>query len=171
MRSLLLLFAVILGCGPDPADMAKNLESENPVIREDTAKIAHNFDSPEVRSALVEALDDEAEMVRFNAIKSLVELEETQAVSKLVEMLETEESPKVHREVIDALGQLQQVEAVPALIAHIERNMDPKPPLNAIWALGFLEDNQSLALLSALAEHEDPYVAWNSKKALASLRP
>ena len=171
MRWAVVCIAALLGCGPDPADIAGNLTSENPVIREDTAKIAHNFDSPEVRSALIDALDDESEMVRFNAINSLVELEEADAVSKLVEMLDTEESPKVHREVIDALGRLKQTEAVPALIAHIEANMDPKPPLNAIWALGFLEDNQSLELLSGLAEHDDPYVAWNSKKALANLRP
>jgi HEAT repeat protein len=161
----------MLACGPAPEDIAGNLQSENPVIREDTAKIASNFDSPEVREALISVLNDENEMVRYNAVKSLIELEETEAVPKLIEMVDTEESEKVRREVIDALGRLGQTEAVPVLMAHIEANMEPKPPLNAIWALGFLEDNQSMELLSELAEHPDSYVAWNARKALANLRP
>jgi HEAT repeat protein len=170
MRTLLIA-VLLLACGASPDDIAKNLESDNPVIREDTAKIAHNFDSPEVREALIALLVDEREMVRYNAVKSLVELEEAEAVPALVEMLETEESQKVLREVIDALGRLGDTDAVPVLIAHIEATKDPKPPLNAIWALGFLEDNQSMELLSELAEHPDKYVAWNARKALANLRP
>ena len=171
MRTGILPLIVLLACGPDPADIAKNLESENPVIREDTAKIAHNFDSEEVRQGLIGALSDESEMVRFNAVKSLVELEEAGAVPTLLERLEVEESPVVEREIIDALGQLKDVDAVPVLMAYIEANSDPTPPLNAIWALGFLEDNSSLGLLSELSEHPDAFVAWNARKALANLRP
>ena len=178
MRWMLLTIIWLAGCGAKPEDIAKNLSSDNPVIREDTAKIAHNFDSPEVREALIYALDDDSKMVRYNAMKSLVRLEETGAVPKLIEMLDhvpvkpaEEIDVKMHREVIDALGQLGQVEAVPALIAYIEANQLPKPPLNAIWALGFLEDNSSMDLLGRLVEHEDPYVAWNARKALANLRP
>jgi HEAT repeat protein len=170
MRALWI--AVLLSaCGASPDDIAKNLESDNPVIREDTAKIAHNFDSPEVREGLVALLHDEREMVRYNAVRSLVELEDTDAVPAMMEMLETEESQKVLRELIDALGRLGDADAVPVLIAYIEANKEPKPPLNAIWALGFLEDNESLALLSELAEHPDNYVAWNARKALSNLRP
>ena len=168
----------LLGCGPEPTDIAKNLSSDNLVIREDTAKIAHNFDSPEVREALILALDDESLQVQLNAVKSLVHLEEAGAVPKLIGMLEnapkepqSELEAKLCREVIDALGQLKQPEAVPALIAHIRANQEPKPPLNAVWALGFLEDNASLELLTELVEHRDPYVAWNARKALSSLRP
>ena len=160
-----------LACGPDPADIAKNLGSENPVIREDSAKIAHNFDAPEVRSGLIALLDDSAADVRINAIKSLIELEETEAVPKLITMLETETDPQVHREVIDALGRLGESEAVPVLISYIEDNMQPSPPLNAIWALGYLQDNSSLTLLSDLADNSDIYVAWNARRALSNLRP
>ena len=144
--------------GPEPTDIAKNLSSE--LHREDTAKIAHNFDSPEVREALILSLDDESLQVKLNAVKSLVHLEEAGAVPKLISMLEqapkepqSEMEAKLYREVIDALGQLKQPEAVPALIAHIRANQEPKPPLNAVWALGFLEDNASLELLTELVEH------------------
>ena len=178
MRWMLWLLFGLIGCGPEPADIARNLSSDNLVIREDTAKIAHNFDSPEVREALIYALDDESLKVQFNAVKSLVHLEEAGAVPKLIEMLEnapkipqSEIEAKLYREVIDALGQLKQAEAVPALIAYIEANQEPKPALNAIWALGFLEDNASLELLTELVEHRDPYVAWNARKALSNLRP
>ena len=178
MRWFLWVWVGLVGCGPEPSDIARNLASDNLVIREDTAKIAHNFDSPEVREALIQSLDDESLKVKFNAVKSLVHLQEAGAVPKLIDMLEnapkeptSEIEAKLYREVIDALGQLKQAEAVPALMAHIEANLEPKPPLNAIWALGFMEDNSSLELLTKLVEHRDPYVAWNARKALSNLRP
>ena len=56
-----LLGAFLAGCGPSPGDIAANLSSNNPVTREDTAKIARNFGSPEVEAALLEvAHDDDA---------------------------------------------------------------------------------------------------------------
>ena len=70
----LLVLGLCAACGASPDEVARNLSSPNPVVKEDSAKIADNFDSPEVRAALVVALQDPSERTRLNAIESLVEM-------------------------------------------------------------------------------------------------
>jgi len=161
-----------LACGgPEPEDIARNLGSKNPVVREDTARIARNFESPEVIKALIGALSDPSEKVRLNAIDSLVLLEADEAVPTLMNLVNTDASDLVKKEAVDALGRLGDKQAVPVLLAHIQGRMGPegRPPLNAIWALGSLGDASALPLLSKLREHSDPYVAWNANQALRAL--
>ncbi len=160
----------LVACGPSSEDLAKNLGSDNPAVREDTAKIARNFGSPEIEAALVAALDDPVEAVRLNAVESLIILETAEAVPVLVERLGQEPSAEVQREMVDALGRLGDVSAVPVLIAYVEAR-EADPPLNAIWALGVLEDSASLPLLARLRESEDPYVRYSANEALRNLRP
>ncbi len=163
------LFA-LLACGPSSDDIATNLTSANPVVREDTAKIARNFGSDAVESALIKVLDDSESRVRSNAIESLVELECAAAVGPLMARLEAEKEPLVQRAIVDALGRLGDTQAVPALITHLKSRIDD-PPLNVIWALGALEDHRALEVLAGLRKSSDPYVVWNVNQALRNLRP
>ena len=166
-----LLFA-LMACGPSSNDIARNLQSANPAVRVDTAKISRNFGSDAVEKALIGALDDEIEQVQVHAIESLAELEAKQAVPALVEVVQAQTaSPRVLSAAVDTLGRLGDTEAVPTLIAYLEANEAKAPPLNAIWALGFLEDHRSLAVLSRLRASKDPYVRWNATLALRNLRP
>ncbi len=160
----------ILACGPSSGDIAANLKSSNPMVRQDTAKIARNFGSDAVEAALIGALSDEEKQVRANAIDSLVELECVEAVSSLVTRLDLETDPYVQQLIVDALGRLGEASAVPALITHLEENI-ANPPLNVIWALGALEDARALGVLSTLRSSSDAYVVWNVNQALRNLRP
>ena len=160
----------LLACGPSPDDIATNLQSANPVVREDTAKIARNFGSDAVEAALVEVLGDPESKVRLNAVESLVELDSIDAVPSLMKRLQVETEPRVQRAIVDALGRLGDTQAVPALIAHLKTHIDD-PPLNVIWALGALEDHRSLDVLAGLRASTDPYVVWNVNQALRNLRP
>ena len=174
MMSGFFLGALLTGCGPSSEDIAANLSSNNPVTREDTAKIARNFGSPEVEAALLEALSDPAQKVRYNALESLIELETVEAVPAIMAMLEVETDRDVEQLAVDALGRLKDPQAVPTLIAYIETCRDDPAravPLNAIWALGFIGDAQAMALLSELREDSDTYLSWNADQALKSLRP
>ena len=166
MMWLLVLFA----CGPSPEDIAANLTSPNPVVREDTAKIARNFGSDAVEKALMEVLDDAEAVVRLHAIESLVELECTDAVPVLMTRLTEESHPATQRAIIDALGRLGDVQAVPVLVDFLQKRMD-SPPLNVVWALGALEDHRALSVLAELRSSKDPYVLWNVNQALRKLRP
>lgn len=170
----LLLIGALTACGPSPDDIAANLSSNNPVTREDTAKIARNFGSPEVEAALIAALKDESVKVRYNALESLIELETVEAVPTIMAMLSLEEDREVEQLAVDALGRLKDPQAVPVLLAYIETCRDDPSrtvPLNAIWALGFIGDSQALDLLSELREDSDTYISWNAEQALKNLRP
>jgi HEAT repeat protein len=166
-----LFVLALFACGPSSSDIAKNLESPNPVVREDTAKIARNFGSDTVEKALIGAISDAGDKVRFNAVNSIAELEAEQAVPALIDRLEEEPAPLVQRAIVDALGRLGDAKAVPTLITYLEEREDKAPPLNAIWALGNLEDHRSLELLSRLRLSKDVYVRWNASVALRNLRP
>ncbi len=166
-----LLPALVLACGPAPEDIAANLASDNPAVREDTAKIAKNFDSEAVRAALVKALDDPSEAVRLNAVDSIAEIGAEEAVPALIHLVEDDPSDLVKRDAVDALGRLKAVEAVPVLISYIEAREDTRVPLNAVWALGFIGDKRALPLLARLRDNPDPYVAYNANEALRNLKP
>ena len=161
---------LLLACGPSSSDLVTNLGSANPVTREDTARIARNFGSPELEAALIGVLGDAETKVRINAIESLIDLESKAAVEPLIGRLEMETDPRVQRLVVDALGRLGEPAAVPALVTYLEARLDD-PPLNAIWALGTLEDGRALSVLAGLRASSDPFVIWNVNQALRLLRP
>lgn len=165
---------VLLACGPDAESVALQLSSENPAMREDSARRARNFDSPIVIEGLIKSLDDPSEKVRSHAVDSLIALNAKEAVPRLVVHMSEDSSPLVRRQCIDAVGRLGDVSAVPALIALLEASQvatPPEPPLNAIWALGELGDQSALPVLSKLRDSPDPYVAYNANQALRKLRP
>jgi len=166
----MMLLLMLLACGPSSGDIVNNLQSTNPVVREDTAKIARNFGSDSVEEGLVGVLDDVEAKVRKNAIESLIELDAVAAVPALTKRLELESDPVVQRWIVDALGRLGDNSAVPALVAFLEARLED-PPLNVIWALGALEDDRALPVLSGLRSSADPYVIWNVNQALRELRP
>ncbi|MCB9777314.1 MAG: HEAT repeat domain-containing protein [Alphaproteobacteria bacterium] len=165
-----LLLSGILACGPGPDVVAAQLSSDNPAVREDTARRARNFDDPAVVAALVEALQDPSEKVRLHAIDSLIALHAREAVPALVTVMQQDDSDEVRKDAIDALGRIGDPQAGPALIALLDDNR-AKPPLNAIWAVGQLGDINALAVLSDLRESDDPYVVYNANQALRRLRP
>ena len=120
------MMAGLFACGLSSSDVARNLQSKNPVVLEDTAKIARNFGSDGVEKSLMEAISDPVEKVRFNAVNSLAELEAQQAVPALMERLDVETQPLVQRAIVDALGRLGDVQAVPTLIAYLEAREDAR---------------------------------------------
>jgi len=166
----MILLLSLLACGPSSEDIATNLASANPVVREDTAKIARNFGSESVEAALMGVLVDDEAVVRLNAIESLVELECVEAVPALMSRLDAEPNLKARRAIVDALGRLGDVQAVPILVQYLKDRVDD-PPLNVIWALGALEDHRALEVLAGLRSSTDPYVVWNVNQALRNLRP
>ena len=167
-----MIWFIFFACGPNATDITKNLSSDNPVVREDSAKIARNVTpSSELVSALILMLDDPSLKAQKNAIETLVELEAEEAVPRLCELLldPTISDPILHS-TLDALGRLKSKEAVPSLIDFLSKNPN-EPELDAIWALGFIGDNRAMDILSELRMHSDAYVSHNATVALRELRP
>ena len=177
----MMLLSLLVACGAGPDEIATAIKSENPVMREDGAKIAQNFDDTVVIDALVSVLADPSEQVRLNAVESLAELEAASAAPALIERLEKDESPKVKRAAADAIGRLVAKEGVPALLAYLATfPSNDREQLAAIWAIGHIGDEggldpdiKSSALLALVQIRDttaDPYVRYNTNAALRTLK-
>jgi HEAT repeat protein len=128
---------LLAGCSPAAEDIAKAIGSDNPVMREDGAKIAQNYDDDVVADALIKVLTDPAEQVRLNAIESICEIEATKAGPALIERLRTDDSVKVRRAAADALGRLQTKDAIPDLVTYVNGfGPDDHEQLAGLWAIG-----------------------------------
>lgn len=179
----MLLALLLAACGPAPEDIARAIGSDNPVMREDGAKIAQGYDDPAVIEALVKVLSDPSETVRLNAIESLAELEATRAVPALTDSLNGDPSPKVKRAACDALGRLVAVEAVPDIIAYVESfGPNDRSQLVGLWAIGWIgsqaggglpaEVKKSAlnVLVSRRDGSSDKFIVYQSKAALRTLK-
>ncbi|MFN7145666.1 MAG: HEAT repeat domain-containing protein [Myxococcota bacterium] len=177
----MMLLALLLACGAGPDEIAIAIKSENPVMREDGAKIAQNFDDEVVVEALVAVIADPSEQVRLNAIESLAELEAASAAPALVERLKADESPKVRRAAADALGRLLAKDAVPELITYVSGfPPDDRQMLAGVWAIGFIGNEggldpavkkTALEMLVHLRDTTtDRYVRYNVNAALRTLK-
>ena len=168
----LLVVGLSWGCGPAADDIANNLSSDNPVVREDSAKMARKHDDEVVIKALVMAIQlDPSARVREHAVDSLAELEAVEAVPALIEVVQRDPEADVVSAAIDALGRLGDTRAVPVLLAHLETHGADRPTLNVIWALGNIGDGRALPLLTSLRDTDDAYVAYNVERALRELKP
>ena len=177
MSSVLVL---LVGCGPAPEDIAKAIASENPVMREDGAKIAQNYDDPAVVDALIEVLSDPSEKVRLNAVESLAELEASAAIPALTDSLNGDPSPKAKRAAADALGRLKAKEAIPDLIAYVDSFApDDRGQLAALWAVGNIggeglpADAKARALEILVSRREgttDKFILYTANYALRTLK-
>jgi hypothetical protein len=175
-----MILVLLLACSPSAEDIAKAIGSENPVMREDGAKIAQNFADPVVEAALVTTLSDPSIDVRLNAIESLAEIEASTAGPALVERLNVDESSRVRRAAADALGRLKTKEAVPALILYVQGfGPNDHEQLAGVWALGNIggegldgdAKTAVLATLSALRDATaDPWVRYVTSSALRTLK-
>jgi HEAT repeat protein len=165
------VLAGLPGCGPSTSAVVTGIKSENPAVRSDMVEFSKKFDAPEVVEALIGILADSDETTRVSAVKSLADIDDKLAAPALVDLLNTDPSPKVKREVVDALGRLKDPVAVEPLLALAEAGGDREIPLNIIWALGNIGDVRAEPLLSRLRQQStDTYVVYNATVALRNVK-
>lgn len=175
---MIVLFA--LACSPSSDDIAKAITSENPVMREDGAKIAQNYADEVVEKALTAVLTDESKAVRLNAIESLAEIEASGANAALIDRLNADEESRVRRAAADALGRLKAKDAIPALLLYVQGfGPNDREQLAGVWALGNIggegldadAKKGVLVTLSNLRETTaDPCVRYVASAALRTLK-
>ena len=176
----MMLWLLLLACSPSAEDSATAIHSENPVMREDGAKIAQNYDDEVVVKALLDVIGDPSDKVRLNAIESLAELQAVDAGPALIERMQSDPNPAVQRAAADALGRILYPDAVPALVAYAQSfSPDDRGQLVAIWAIGRigfegLQPEVRKAALAFLVERRaqarDRYVLYNISASLRFMR-
>lgn len=175
-----MILFLALACDPSPEEIAKAISSENPVMREDGAKIAQSYPDPVVETALAGVLADASLDVRLNAIESLAEIEATTANAALIDRLNVDENAQVRSAAADALGRLKAKDAIPALLLYVQSfGPNDRAQLAGVWALGNigsdgLEPDAKTGVLSTLSNLRettaDPYVRYVASAALRTLK-
>ncbi|MFO8008380.1 MAG: HEAT repeat domain-containing protein [Candidatus Brocadiia bacterium] len=103
--------------GPDAIARLEELlrDSADPEVRVAAANVLGKVGSAESRAVLVAALEDPEENVRWFAVEGLRKLGATQAVPRISEILQEDQSARVRAIAATALGELGQPAGVPAL--------------------------------------------------------
>ncbi len=175
----LLLPTLLAGCSPSAADIAKAVSSDNPVMREDGAKISQNYADPLVWQALIKTLKDDSQKTKLNAMESLAYTDASMAGPALIDVLQTDADPLVKSAAADALGRLEVKDAAPALLAFIKTfDANDRGQLAGIWAIGNIgaqglpPDVKKTVLDTLVQKREattDKYVLYNCNAALRTL--
>ena len=162
----MLLFSLLLACGPDPKVVATGLSSPNPAVRSDMLDLARKVVDPQVSAALVAGLSDPSPALRVKALEALAEQGDLSVVPQVAESLSDPEH-SVQVAAAETLGQLADPAGAQPLIDWLSEQ--ERPELNGIWALGEIGDPVAIPLLARLVDHRDPYVAYNAGQALREI--
>jgi HEAT repeat protein len=164
------LGSVRQGAGPAAVHRIESLllECEGADIREAAAAALGQLGDPDSADALMKALSDPAENVRWFAIEGLGKLGATQAVPRIAEMLAADESRIVRAVAAATLGDLGQPAAIPPLRAALQ---DPQQRVreNAAAALEALATGSSERMMVIARALEQQGLLNDSREVLTRL--
>ncbi len=114
---VLAIGAADAGTGPDVTERLQDLLANSPDagVREAAANKLGVIGAQTSAPALMAALDDPAENVRWFAVEGLRKLDAVQAVPRICEMLQKDSSARVREIAASTLGELGQPAGIPAL--------------------------------------------------------
>ena len=162
----LVLFPVMTGCSSDLDQKVENLQSPNPMVRLETAKLAKRENDPRLAAALAPLLKDSSKETRLTAANSLTYMGTAQEVPALAAALEDDDRD-VRLAAVSALGHIQDERAVGPLLKLLASEPEP---YSIIWALGNIGSNQCLDALATRLDDEDRYTRYQTRRALLKIR-
>lgn len=126
-------------------------KNENIYIRVFAIKNLSRLHAKEAIPALIKALDDEINHIRYSSAITLGFIEAKESIPKLIKMLKDETDIEVRNGVAYALGSLKAEEAIPELIFALRHDEDLR--CNAAWALGAIKAKEAINdLIEALKD-------------------
>ncbi len=156
----------MMGCGSDLDTHIQNLQSPNPMVRLETAKLAKRENEPRLAAALTPLLSDSSKEIRLTAADSLTYIGTTEEVPALASAL-SDRDREVRLAAVNALGRIGDERAVVPLLKLLETE---KEPYSIVWALGNIGSNMSLDALTPLLDAEDRYTRYQTRRALLKIR-
>jgi HEAT repeat protein len=148
--------AVRVNPGPEAVDRLEVLviESRSKEVREAAANALGKVGSDKSALALITALDDREENVRWFAVEGLRKLHAVQALPKISEMLQTDASARVREIAASTLGELGQPAGVPALNDALDDRNDRvrEKAISALLALATGNCDRMLVIATTFQE-------------------
>ncbi len=167
---MVLLPALILlplpGCGSDLDQQVENLQSPNPMVRLEAAKMAKRENNPRLASALTPLLSDPSKEIRLTAADSLTYIGTDAEVPALAAAL-ADSDREVRLAAVNALGRIKDERAVVPLLKLLKSEPEP---YSIVWALGNIGSSQALDALTPLLDDEDRYTRYQTRRALLKIR-
>jgi HEAT repeat protein len=161
-----LILAPLQGCSSDLEQQVANLESANPMVRLEAAKLAKRDNDPRIAAALTPLLNDSSKEIRLTAADSLTYIAGEDEVPALAGAL-ADSDREVRLAAVNALGRIQDERAVVPLLKLLQSEHEP---YSIIWALGNIGSSQSLDALTPMLDHEDRYTRYQARRALLKIR-
>lgn len=148
--------AVEAGMGPEVTSRLQELLAQSPYaeVREAAAGMLGKIGSQDSAPALMTALDDQAENVRWFAVEGLRKLAAVQAVPRICEMLQKDRSARVREVAASALGELGQPAGIPALRMALDDASDRVRQKAVAALLALATDNYERMMVIAAAFRE-----------------
>ena len=156
----------LLGCDSEVEQTVENLQSPNPMVRLESAKLARRVDDPRVAEALTPLLQDSSKEIRLTAATSLNYVGTEKEVPALAAALKDADHD-VQLAAVDALGRIADERAVGPLL---ELLATEAKPYSVIWALGNIGSIQALDALAPMLDAEDRYTRYQARRAMLKLR-
>jgi len=161
-----LVLLPLIGCNNDLEQQIENLQSPNPMVRLEAAKLAKRENDPRLASALTPLLNDSSKEIRLTAADSLTYIGGTEEVPALASALDDHDR-EVRLAAVNALGRIKDERAVPPLLKLLGSETEP---YSIIWALGNIGSSQALDALTPMLDHEDRYTRYQTRRALLKIR-
>ena len=167
--AVVVIASMLVGCGPNIAEMSRKLKDPDPTVRWDAAEALGKSKSPSAVSPLIEALADEDIAVQNAAAEALGKLGKV-AVQPLSNLLGDVE-PTMRRLAAFALGQSACPAAVAPLAEAIKTDQDPGVRIEMAVALGTIGGPDAQGALEAAAvDDKDAKVKEAAINALNALK-
>lgn len=155
---------------PRLVELYRDTQGQAHYIRWGVIEKLHEFQDGRVVDVLLEALNQDDEVIRIKAIDSLSKLKNAKALSALTHLANDEDvSVRVRCGAIDAIGEMRKAEAVPILVKLLDCPAEDVV-LRAINALNEIVSYAALGALVTVAVKRDRYPGAIRAAAASALR-
>ncbi|MHA1629379.1 MAG: HEAT repeat domain-containing protein [Candidatus Heimdallarchaeota archaeon] len=121
-------------------------------VKEGACKALGRIGDKSATEALIASLDDDNEIVRYQAVNALGKLGDKRAVPKLLSILQKKEEQLVRSEAVKALGMIGDPSALKIVLNILKKEEDRFIKYHSVTTLGKLGDKRALKELQKIAK-------------------
>jgi len=140
------------------------------MVKEGACKVLGKIGDKSATEALIAALNDDNEIVRYQAVNALGRLGDKRAVPKLIAILEQKEEQLVRSEAMKALGMIGDPSALKIILNILKKENDRFLKYHSVTSLGRLGDKRALKELQKIVkEAKDDRLVLRAMEAIEAI--